>query len=84
MIIEVYKNAKPKDKSYPWRVRIDGKEDPRNRDFHNRVDILDSFKTLNLEGYYIGATIVFPPLQGEAQGERIDLDSFDIKTLELK
>ena len=75
--IEVYRNPNPANKKFPWRVRINGEEDPRNRDFENKADLLDSFKALNDEGYYKGAVIKFP------DGTRYDLDTLDLNEFKI-
>ena len=43
----------------PWRITIDGKEDPCNRDFKDPKDIREWFETMTAYGYYIGYELVF-------------------------
>lgn len=54
-IIEAYKGGKG---DCPWRVRIDGKTDPRNRDFKDVPDIRDTFAALQEAGFYEGYEII--------------------------
>ena len=54
-IIEAYKEGKG---DWPWRVRIDGKADPRNRDFESVDDIRKTYEALQDAGYYKDYEIV--------------------------
>jgi len=42
---------------FPWRVYVDGKPDPRNRDFESYDDVKKTYAVLQAEGYYVGYEI---------------------------
>ena len=44
--------------AWPWRVLVDGKPDPRNRDFEGLTDIRKTYAKLQAAGYYVGYSIV--------------------------
>ena len=43
----------------PWRVLINGKEDPLNRDFKDKQDIHDWFDTMTANGFYKDYDLIF-------------------------
>ena len=43
---------------FPFRVLIDGKKEPRNRDFEDRVDVRRTYRELQDAGFYKGYVIV--------------------------
>jgi len=43
-------------KGWPYRVLIDGKKDPCNRDFEDREDVRTTFAALMEAGFYKGYT----------------------------
>lgn len=43
---------------FPWRVTVDGKEDPRNRDFEDFNDVKETYTILQEAGYYKGYEII--------------------------
>jgi hypothetical protein len=40
------------DSNTPWRVKINGGPDPRNRDFKDPADIKECFENLQANGFY--------------------------------
>lgn len=48
------------DSIAPWRVKVDGKADPRNREFQDPQDIRDTYELLKMHGYYQGYELMFP------------------------
>lgn len=66
--IKIYKNQRPQFPECPYRVTINGEEDPRNRDFEDVADIQDSFLFLRENGLYQGYTIESP------NGKKFNLD----------
>ena len=43
---------------WPWRVLVDGKKDPRNRDFESFEDVKRTYRVLQAAGFYHGYTVV--------------------------
>ncbi len=41
----------------PFRVLVDGRHDPRNRDFRDMKDVRDCYKYLQIHGFYVGYEI---------------------------
>lgn len=48
-VIEAFNTHKGE---FPWRVWVDGKPDPRNRDFESLDDVRKTYEVLQAEGYY--------------------------------
>ena len=46
--------------AFPWRVKVDGHADPRNRDFESRQDICECYEILQAEGFYKDYQIIIP------------------------
>ena len=60
--IEAYLAGTPE--CAPWRVRIDGKADPVNREFADKKDIVDTFALLMANGFYEGFELIIPEGRG--------------------
>ena len=43
---------------FPWRVKVDGHADPRNRDFEGIADVRETYAILQAEGFYLGYTVI--------------------------
>lgn len=43
--------------AFPWRVTVDGKPDPRNRDFESMMDVRKTYAILQAAGFYKDYTI---------------------------
>lgn len=55
-VITAFRLKKNKSE-YPFRVLVDGKPDPRNRDFRDLKDIRDCYEYLQIHGFYVGYKI---------------------------